>query len=222
MLNVLKDFSERIGLGGGKPVFNPEVFNDPVALQTAWSPLKKGGASFRTQKLVEIDPDRLELRTTAGAILFSVLFAGMGLLAIGGGIAIYIQSDFSSFKSILPVLIGLVFTGAGGCMLYYFSTPSVFDRRNGFFWKGRKSPDEVVNRSRLKQFVEFDRIYALQLISEYCRSDKSSFYSYELNLILKDGSRINVFDHGKLDAARADAEKLSAFLNRPYWEGPVG
>ena len=35
---------------------DPASFGDPVALRTSWSPLKKGGSSFRTQKLVERAP----------------------------------------------------------------------------------------------------------------------------------------------------------------------
>ncbi|MDP6491172.1 MAG: hypothetical protein QGG69_05335 [Kiritimatiellia bacterium] len=57
-----------------------------------------------------------------------------------------------------------------------------------------------------------------QLLSEYCRSDKSSYYSYELNLVLQDGSRINVVDHGNKTKLREDAATLSEFLGRPVWD----
>ena len=65
---------------------------------------------------------------------------------------------------------------------------------------------------------KLEEIYAIQLLKEYCRGDKSSYYSYELNLVLEDASRINVVDHGKLNLIRSDAEKLAAFLDIPLWD----
>ena len=49
--------------------------------------------------------------------------------------------------------------------------------------------------------------------------DKSSYYSYELNLVLEDGARLNVVDHGDLKALQADAEILSEYLQVPVWDG---
>lgn len=61
------------------------------------------------------------------------------------------------------------------------------------------------------------KVHALQLISEYVRGDKSSYYSYELNLVLKDGERINVIDHGDRSAIQRDAQALAGFLGKPLW-----
>ena len=61
-------------------------------------------------------------------------------------------------------------------------------------------------------------IHALQLLSEFVSGSKSSYHSYELNLVLNDGSRINVVDHGNLDRLRSDANTLSRFLDKPIWD----
>jgi hypothetical protein len=114
--------------------------------------------------------------------------------------------------------VGSIFVAVGGFMVRSFSVPVVFDGRNGFFWKGRQSPMDVVNRDELKSFAELEDIHALQLISEFCRGDKSSYHSYELNLVLKSGDRLNVFDHGHLKHARADAATLAGFLGLPLWD----
>ncbi len=76
----------------------------------------------------------------------------------------------------------------------------------------------VFDPKSLKYFAEIEQIHALQLISEYCRSDKNSYYSYELNLILEDGKRINVVDHGNLGKIRDQAATLSEFLRKPVWD----
>jgi len=44
------------------------------------------------------------------------------------------------------------------------------------------------------------------------------FTSYELNLVLKDGSRRNLVDHGNLPALRDDARELAGFLIVPLWD----
>ncbi len=61
-------------------------------------------------------------------------------------------------------------------------------------------------------------IHALQLLSEFVSGSKNSYHSYELNLVLNDGSRINVVDHGNLERLRADASTLSQFLDKPVWD----
>ena len=38
--------------------FDPAVIGDPVAMKTDWTPVTGTSASFQTQKLVEVDPDR--------------------------------------------------------------------------------------------------------------------------------------------------------------------
>ncbi|MFZ5565139.1 MAG: hypothetical protein ACOZBW_13910 [Thermodesulfobacteriota bacterium] len=200
--------------------FDPSSLNDPVAMQAGWTPARSGGASFRTHKLVAVRPDRLEFRPAAGAVMFYLifLFAGLGILI---GFSVHkISSGGLAFDvdTILPMAVGAVFAAVGGALFYFGTLPVVFDKRNGFFWKGRTAPHEVMNRSAIKHFAGFKDIYALQLISEYCKGDKSSYYSYELNLVLRDGRRINVVDHGSRDKIREDAKTLSAFLQKPVWD----
>ena len=54
-------------------------------------------------------------------------------------------------------------------------------------------------------------------ISEYC-GGKSSYYSYELNLVLSDGTRLNIVDHGDLRRVRRDGATLARFLGVPLWD----
>jgi len=203
----------------GEP-FDAARFGDPLALQTKWTPAKGGGASFRTHKLVKAGFDRVEFRASAGARAFYLVFLVVGLALAGGfSFARFSAGGFGfDFETIMPIAMGLVFAVAGGCMLYYGTAPIVFDTRKGYFWKGRKAPDEVFDKRAIKHFAELEEIHALQLLSEYCRGNKSSYYSYELNLVLKDGSRINVVDHGNRTRLREDAAVLAALLDKPVWD----
>jgi len=200
--------------------FDPSLFDDPVAEKTDWGPAKGGGSSFGTHKLVAVNPERVEFRATVGAKLFYLLFLLVGLAVIIG----FSASEISSGKfglnasTAFSLLFGSAFSLVGGLMLYFGTAPIVFDRRKGWFWKGRKSPDRVFDKSSIKHFAEFDQIHALQLISECCSGDKRSYYSYEINIVLEDGRRINVVDHGNEARIREDAQTLAEFLDRPVWD----
>ena len=200
--------------------FDPSYFNDPVAMNTKWTPLKSGGSSFLTHKLVKVHSNRIEFRSSIGAKLFYIIFILVGIgIAIGFTYPNFMSGDFSyELDSFWPVLMGLVFLIIGGYMFFRGTSPIVFDKLKKSFWKGRKSPDKVYDKSELKHFAELDEIHALQLISEYIRGNKSSYYSYELNLVLESGKRINVVDHGNQNKLREDADMLSKFLDKPVWD----
>ena len=196
---------------------DPTIFNDPVAEITPWTPAKKGGTNICTHRLKEVNHDRMEFKTTFGAKLFYSIFLIIGLVLLGIFAYKFLISTTFKPQSLLFLLIGAVFTAIGGCLLYFGTQPIVFSKINHLFWKGRKEPGMVFNNDQIKDLMEINHIYALQLISEYCRSDKSSYYSYELNLVLGDGERINVIDHGNKKKILEDAQKLAEFLNKPLW-----
>jgi hypothetical protein len=206
-----------------QPVIDPAQFNDQLALQVEWTPARSGGTSFRTHKLVQVHSDRLEFQASWAAKMFCGLFVFIGIMAPSGFLASVFLSDepLSTGYAILiiPCLGGLVFVALGGILFRYGTAPIVFDKFKGYFWKGRRAPYEVVNLNELKNACKIEHLYALQLLSEYCRGNKTSYYSYELNLILNDGRRINVIDHGNKGKIREDTNTLSTFLNKPVWDG---
>ncbi|MDU9048985.1 MAG: hypothetical protein Q3M30_09040 [Candidatus Electrothrix sp. Rat3] len=190
---------------------HPSVFNDPLAEKTEWMPLQRGGANFQTHKLVTVQRDRMEFRASSGMILFSILFV---LVGVGVSIGIFLSQE----QAFPLILLGLVFMGAGGVMFYFSTSPVVLDKRKGFFWKGRKVPYESGNWREREDCARLGEVYALQLIAELVSGDKQNYYTYEINLVLKDGSRINVVDHGKKSKIQEDAKALAEFLGKPLWD----
>jgi hypothetical protein len=199
---------------------DPARFNDPVAMQTNWSPARPGGSSFKTNTPVRVDASRLEFRVSRFAKAFSLIFIVSGIgIAIGFAIPSMSQGLFvPTMGTVVPLVFGAVFATLGAAMWYWFTTPIVFDKRKGRFWKGRKALQRTYERKAQATSVFLDEIHALQLISEYCQSDKRSYCSHELNLVLKDGRRINVVDHGAVDDIRLSARRLSQFLGKPLWD----
>lgn len=199
---------------------NPLGLNDPIAQKTEWGPAAGGGANFKTRKLVHVGPDQLMFKASAGNIAFSLVFLLLGLGIFLGFLIYRLQTH--SFQpnadTLVPLLLGLVFALAGGGMLYFASIPAVFDKTRGTYRKSRKDPSKTYGRKSLEGITSLDRIHAIQLVSEYIRSKDSNYYSYELNLVLKDGSRLNVVDHGDEKQLRTDAQTLSVFLDVPVWD----
>jgi hypothetical protein len=217
---LMKLFQKMRGLVDDYEPFDPTRFGDPVAEQTSWMPAKGGGANFRTRKLVTVTPNRIEFRASMGAKIFfgSFLLGGIGV-AVGVSAFHFSTGTFPfSPDTVLPLFAGIGFAVVGGCLLYFGTAPIVFDKSRGFFWKGRKAREGVFDSNSLKHFAGLEDIHALQLISEYCRGSKRSYYSYELNLVLRNGRRINVMDHGDCEKLREDAQTLSQFLERPVWD----
>lgn len=218
---MLKGLVQRLlRLKRQQAAFDPSQFGDPVAVQTDWTPARRGGANFQTRKLVEANANRLEFRASRGAKLFYLVFLLSGVGIAFGFSFQRLSSGVFSFDTdtIVSLAVGLIFAITGIFLLYFGATPVVFDKIHGAFWKGRKTPEPVVDSRPLKRYCELHRIHALQLISEYVRGNKNSYYSYELNLVLEDGSRINVVDHGNKNRLREDARTLSAFLDKPVWD----
>lgn len=194
-------------------MFDTEPERSAPAITTEWSPLKRGGTNFRTHRLVTIDADTAVFKATAGTIIFATIFLAFGIIPIC--VAFWLASEHGSVMRtdvLVPLLFGIAFGALGLFLMSWMTRPAVFDRHRGYFWKGRKDPDAVWNKDELKHFCEIRNIQGLQIISELVKGDKGSFNSYELNLVLKDGSRMNVIDHGNERMLRSDAQTLAEFL----------
>jgi hypothetical protein len=218
---MLKKLIAKIkSLSKSREPVDPSIFNDPVADKTSWSPLKRGGASFSTHCLTEVGAQRLEFKAARGAKAFYLLFffIGVGVLVLFTFTLLEKGISNFGFEDLFLLFFGSVFGTVGACIYHFGTKPIVFDKQSGYFWKGKRSPERVINHDSIKTLAKLDDIHAFQLISEYCSGDDSSYYSYELNLIRKDSTRINVVDHGKLDKIREDAQKLANFLEKPLWD----
>ena len=183
--------------------------NKPDYTSVSWKPLKKGGANFKTHHLVETSPGRLEYKATTFYKIMPYIFIVIGLIA-GGAL-------FSSSSYIFGLAFGLIFMGAGSFIARQAHKPIVFDKGEGSFWKGKLSPRDVLNMSEIKTYANLDDIEALQVIDEVVRSDKSTYHSYEINLVLKTGERVNVVDYGNKKAINEDLQVLRNYLNVSIW-----
>lgn len=191
--------------------FDPASLNDPVALKTTWRPAKRGGTNFRTHRLVPDGMQRLLFRPTLASWLFSAAFVCAGPLMAA---LFYLKYPFS-FRNIPPAML-LIIAGCG-----VFSFIGVYYAARNLGTMAFDGIHRVYSGGGLR--AGFDSIHALQIVSEYCGGGSGSgktrsFVSYELNLVLNSGERINLCDHGNIVRLRDDAAKLAEFIGRPLWD----
>ena len=179
MLNRLKEQLQ--SLAGEGTSFDPTQFDDPLAETIEWTPAKGGGTNIRTHKLVQTGAEQVKFKITLSAKLFSGVFLVIGLGVICLGFCMFsnaffdvpeMTGDKGPGTATFLTLIGLVFASVGGGLMYAMAIPRVFDVRQGYYWRGRKSPDKVMNPEEIKTLIELEKVHALQLLRERCRGDK--------------------------------------------------
>ena len=184
-----------------REILDLSAFGNEIAFKTSWEPLVGGGTSFcthRAQKNASLMGDIIVFKTAIQAYLFAISFVALGAMFA-------IASAAGEFEDEIG-LMGLGFLAFGCWELWSLRRKeSRFDRYSNELAQGKKSFD-------------LKNIEAIQLIREYVRGSESSYYSYELNLICSDGSRINIIDHGALRKLREDAALLAEYLSIPVWD----
>jgi len=84
-----------------------------LAMKVDWTPLSRGGANFKTSELKQVNSTRLEVHKSKGGLLFSGLFAVVGLFSMVFGSYVIIQDHGLSFTILAPILFGGVFAAVG-------------------------------------------------------------------------------------------------------------
>ena len=193
--------------------------NDPVAQAVKWTPLKGGGFNFRTHQLTRTNDRKMEFKPSWTSRILTVLIIGFGLY-----LPVYhtfVQDMIDS--SLGPVGESIMAWGVG--VLMVFLGIKFWLRMNrGYTFD--KSTGRFINHGKEYESVPLDEIHAIQLILERIKdinrsvgsSSRTSFTSFELNLVLKDGKRVHIIDHSNRHKIREDAEKLGEFLGVPVWE----
>ncbi len=212
----LSSFLKNLVQSTSSPVFDSSVFNHELASKTSWSPKAGGGANFKTKTLEVVSDNELRYKASSTGKIFSGIFILFPLIFVGVGITTTINDGFS-IESILFALFPLVFIGVGIFLLKKLHTITTFDKSGGYFHKGKKQQIKSLTITEDANTFKLDTIKALQILPEKVRGDKSSYTSYEINLVFEDGSRYNVVDHGHRNSIEQDAVLLSDFLRVPAW-----
>ncbi len=199
---------------------DPPYFSEyPIASQTSWTPLKPGGSNFKTHTFKLIDTHRAVFGATIGARLFAMVFGSVGFVVGIVGVIILLASTAHMILVGLGLAVfGGIFAGIGIFLYRTYDKAIVFDLSDGLFWRGKR-PNLSDSAQKPETWCRITKIVGIQVLRERVTGDKSSYYSYELNLVLEDASRRHVVDHGSLKQISLDAQQLGEFLQVPVWNG---
>jgi len=185
--------------------------NRTAAYNTSWRPMHGGGTNFKTRKLVKKDSNRIEFKNTLFMTIIPFLLMGPFIVWV---FVFFLKDEV--LIQILSLLPTLAFMGVGVFIYIRTNKNIVFDKTHGYYWKRKGSPN--FNSMDDKNLVKLKEIVGIQLIQEFVSGDKNRYYSYEINLVLKDNGRLNVIDHGDKHSIIRDSQQLADFLQKPLWK----
>lgn len=204
LINELKDID--------KNNIDVTQFSDKIAMQTDWGPLNTYSSNFNTHRLVMLSGNVLKYKTTLGIKFFCGVFmaVGIGFLFFVGPRQHNRWLPESFLDEGLVQLICLLFFAAGASLLYFISSPTVFDGNKRLFFKGRGGK---------KKSIMFADIYALQLLPRYVSgSDGPDYWNYQLNIVFFSGNRLNIANYNHVENARNDANVIANFVAKKVWD----
>jgi hypothetical protein len=196
-----------------------------MALQTGWLPLSPGGSRHTTNCLREIAPQVLSFQPTAYSRyqslvhLLSLLFFGNTLIVslLPNELNIDRHDEWWVISALVQILLGY------GVTLILLNRSFIVDGNAAQVRLGLPRLEWLNQFPRLQKLlcrsVPFSEIHSIQLLNEEVRSIREQmFWSYELNLVLRDGKRINLIDHRNQREICWDAGDLSRMMDVPIWD----
>lgn len=213
MLSLLKNLFSK----PPEEPLNLDIFKNPLAEKVSWKPQKRGGSNYKSRKLVTINSQNLRYKPTTVSFVFSYLFLAAPFLFFAFQFLVNNQEQWKIFMEFPVVLSFPIFIIAGAIVLYALYKPIGFNKKIGYYYKSYKKPTSLREVPDSKKWVKLDDVKALQIIKERVKTKNSSFISYELNLVLKDASRVNVIDHSNYQSIMEDAQVIADFIGIPYW-----
>ncbi len=192
-----KEFTPSSSADSKPPIPNtPDNGPSPIVPQ--------GGSIFQSMHLV-FRQDSITVRFTRTLFLFLSFFLSIGIIFILIGL-------FDEEKAFSDLLVfGIIWTSLFLLIILHHITKRkfpLFDLIDGLFY-----PKGFARDGSGIVFKQFDH---LEITRKECWSPQTiRFHSYELNIVLKDGSRYNVMDHGHDKLLLSDAKRLADRLSIP-------
>lgn len=192
---------------------------DPVATDKQFRlPLEPGrGAGFVTQKLVR-EGQVWVYRPTRIAQAFSGVFLYLGYAALAGAL---LQIGHGLLGTLAFLCAGGLFVGIGRHLRQFFSVGARFDpltRRIGIPARAPFLP--WFETGRHEMILEFGEVAEIEILEkDLFTGDTSDAINFELNLVQKDGGRVNVVSHADDTLVVSEAAVLSRMLGVPVFDG---
>ncbi|WP_435260753.1 hypothetical protein [Tenacibaculum sp. nBUS_03] len=187
--------------------------DDVIGKRISWDAIESSGSNFASETFKKTS---IGYKITSSS--FTKFFA-WGFLLVGLNYVVLSFYEYYQFNtSPLTFMKGgkLFFTSGGpflliGCFLILLFSPKVYIH-------SRKRKIIIGDQS-----ICFKQVYALQALQKFIEggSSRGSYFSYELNLVTKNGDRFNLLNHGDKEYLLSDMVKISKLLHVPVWNQGV-
>jgi len=161
--------------------------------------------------------------TNSGSIRLKAAWSGIGAISILiflpiWGMFIIHEKGIGDWPYDLGSKIGYLFcfgfTAFGVYILMSVLKLRQFDMERKVYWKAWCSPF-IFKFCKAEAMVKFDDIRLIQLIKKKNLDTEGDEYdSFELNLVLHNSKRVNVFDHGDFNEADYSLRTIAKFLKK--------
>lgn len=182
--------------------------NDPLGQRISWTAVEKSGSNFASEVLKK-SLNAYKITSSSYTKVFAWSFFLVGLN--------YLSFSYIEFYQISNIPLGIMKAGK-----IFFTSGGVF-LIIGMGLILMFSTKVYINTQKRKIIIDgtvlhFKQVYALQVLQKFVEGGSSAgYFSYELNLVTKDGDRHNLLNHGDKDYILSDMIKLSRLFKVPVW-----
>lgn len=187
-----------------------------------WQAVESGYSNFKSHQLRQVSQSKIVVDSSAGGLLFFAAFAVVPLI-----VAVIIlrqthfnlqQENWSDLLIMIGLFLGLCFFSYIGFKMLFQSKNKqfIFDKTIGWYCFGSVDSKQDTDSLEPEFHCELADIVAVQVLSGiHTSSDGETSPVDQLNLLLKNGKRLNVLAYLDEEAILAEAELLSEFLSVP-------
>ena len=174
-----------------------KIKDTPIDLNKA---ILQKGPKFRSHRVI-FDNNVADLKPTVSSLLFCFVYIVVGLFLLTLAAIVYFKNNQIDFAIFLGGF-GIAILTFGITLVMPFVKQVTFDKNRGSF------------KNNIDRAVKIENIVSLQILNKMITSKHGiSYPCYELNLLTKNGRRINILNHNDLVQLTIDAEKLAEFLS---------
>jgi hypothetical protein len=186
------------------------LYGNARAVQAACEPCTKYALNSKMFVLKTMGSELVELAGRRSARRMGNVFLYAGIAALIGAVALFTQTFFACF---ICGALGAIFVWIARLTLRDLDRRRWFDKRTQLFTKDAAGDEPEL-------CVPLADIVALQLLKKRVegRRNSSGYECLELNLVLRDRSRVNVIVDGGVRRIEKDAQTLADFLAVPVWQ----
>jgi len=179
--------------------------DEPLDWSKVSTRVNAGGRWWKSHHLISLNKNTLWFVPAFSVVLLGVVFlllsAFLSVFVFLLGEEFFLTNRWGLWIPLLFILIFVVLTFAISMDYFLMHPIAKFHKTNGLY------------RKKKAVITKLEDITAIQLLREQVQNDDHKFFSYEINLVLKDGNRVNVVDHGNEKAVIQQARRLAKFLD---------